>query len=53
MIGNILNGNMIHIKGKDYDRYVLTKSGFKILSEDENGNIKSVQNLDDEEIISI
>lgn len=47
MVGQILTGVIMKIEKPKYTEYMRSTKGFKILKEDNNGNIKSFKNLDD------
>ena len=47
MVGQILKGGIMTINKPKYVEYIKSTKGFKILKEDEKGNIKSFKNLDD------
>lgn len=53
MVGQILTGIIMKIEKPKCTEYMRSEKGFKILKEDENGNIKSFKNLDDDKIYRI
>lgn len=53
MVGQILKGVIMKINKPKYIEYLRSDKGFKILKEDEKGNIKSFKNLDDGKRYSI
>jgi hypothetical protein len=47
VVGEILKDVIMKIEKPKHTVYMRSEKGFKIIKEDENGNIKSFRNLDD------